>query len=158
MMTNLRIAALFTLALGANATAREYHTRNNDETEVFAMVMGAEIAANHWGSSELICFSIDGLDPDKKLVKELQQRHLDVCSQSEWRRRLACNFAVYLEPKTLTSSGDGRIHVQSVDFSDVNTGEVHVVTALRQGEYLLKKLNGRWSITGYVPDKQALPQ
>src|SRR6266700_1537525 len=94
MIGKLNATTVIVVLLAINTVAGEYQARNEDEIEVLAAVFSSEISANHWTSSDLICFSIGGMDPSKKLVAELRRRKLNVCSEAEWRRKLACRFSI----------------------------------------------------------------
>lgn len=153
MIDKLKITTVIVLFLAANAVAHDYRAKNNDEIEVFAAVLRSEVSANNWTNNDVICFSIRGKDPSKKLVDALRRRKLNVCSEAEWRRKLACRFSVWLEPVTFDSAEEARIHFQSADLREVNTGEVHFASGLREGEYSLKENGGGSSIVRYVPKK-----
>jgi hypothetical protein len=146
---------VFLLAAGFSTTAQsnatDYRAVSSNEIEVFAAALRSEFVANHWSQQQVICISVAGQDPTKQLVSELRKRQLTVCSQAEWRKRLACSFAVGLQPATFDSSDKARVRIQSVDFREVNTGTVHFVTVLRQGEYALQRTENRWAIIGWAP-------
>jgi hypothetical protein len=139
-----------TLSLGL--AKAQYSSRSHDETDIFAVVLRAEVEANAWTKDDLICLSVDGRDPATKLVNMLRRHELNVCSQAEWRRSLACGFAVYLEPARFDSATNARLAVQSVDFREVNTGAVHFVSLLHAGEYTVKKSDSQWTIDGFTPE------
>src|SRR5207302_1341865 len=102
---------------------------------------------------DLICFQIRGKDPSKKLVNALRRLKLNVCSEAKWRSMLACKFSVWLTPVTFDSAKEARIRFQSSDLREVNSGEVHFVNVLREGEYSLTKTGEGWSIGRYVPEQ-----
>jgi len=153
MIDKLKITTVIVLLLAAAAVADDYRAKNNDEIEVFAAVLRSEVSANNWTDNDLICFSIRGKDPSKKLVDALRRLKLNVCSEAGWRRKLACGFSVWLAPVTFDSAEEARIRFQSSDLQEVNSGEVHFVSVLREGEYSLKKTDRGWSIARYVPEK-----
>src|ERR1700719_2625828 len=144
-MHKCRIAAVVVLfvVVGAAGLGRLYaknsRARNNDEIEVYAAALRAEVSANRWTDSDVICFSVDGKDPSKRLVEVLRSHKLNVCSLGEWPKKTACGFSVWLELATFDSGDDARIRVQSSDLRDINTGSAHFATELRQGEYSMKK-------------------
>ena len=152
-MDRLKIVTVILLLSAANVVAGDYRAKNNDEIEVFAAVLRSEVSANNWADNDVICFSIGGKDPSKKLVAALQHRKLNVCSEAEWRRKLACGFSVQFNPVDFDSAEEARVHFQSGDLREVNTGDVHFVTFLRGGDYSLKKTDGRWSIGYFVSEK-----
>src|SRR5208283_1127241 len=109
MRTVAVIALLLAVSFAAigqsgNTSVSDYRAVSNDEVEVFAAALRSEIRANHWSGRQVICISIAGQDPAKQLVSELRQRKLTICSQAEWRKRLACAFAVDLSPATFDLS------------------------------------------------------
>jgi hypothetical protein len=105
----MKIVALILLLSAANAVAGDYRAKNNDEIEVFAAVLKSEVSANNWTDNDVICFSIGGKDPSKKLVAALQHRKLNVCSEAEWRRKLACGFSVQFNPVDFDSAEEARV-------------------------------------------------
>jgi hypothetical protein len=146
----LLVAAV--LRLDAVCFASDFQAKNNDEIEVLATVLRSEVSLNHWTSKDMICLSIRGDDPSKKLVTALQRRRLHVCGQAEWRRKLACGYAVFFsEPVSFDPSGVARVRLESVDFRQVNKGVEHFAGLLRQGEYALREIDKRWSIVAYAP-------
>jgi hypothetical protein len=154
MKDKLKLGVVIVLLFAAHAGADDYRAKNNDEINILTVALGSEVSANNWAKSDLICFSIDGKNPSKKLVDVLRRRKLNVCSQGEWRRKLACGFSVWLEPVIFDSAEEARIRFQSTDLRQVNTGEVHFVTSLREGEYSVKKTGKAWSIVRYTPKEQ----
>jgi hypothetical protein len=58
---------------------------------------------------------------------------------------------VWLELAVFDSDDDARIRIQSSDLRNVNTGSAHFATELRQGEYSLKKVDGRWTVAAFTP-------
>jgi hypothetical protein len=159
VMDKSRIAALavlFVLAGGVlgHLHARNSRARNNDEIEIYAEAISSEVNANRWADSDVICFSVDGKDPNKKLVEVLRNHKLNVRSLGEWPKKTACGFSVWLEIVTFDSDDDARIRIQSSDLRDINTGSAHFATELRQGEYSMKKVGGRWTVAAFTPKDQ----
>lgn len=158
-MEKSRVAALIVLFMVAGASLSHLHAknsraRNNDEIEIYAEALRSEAAANHWTDSDVICFSIDGKDPSKKLVEVLRNHKLNVCSLGEWPKKTVCSFSIWLELVTFDSDDDVRIRIQSSDLRDINTGSAHFATELRQGEYSMKKVGGRWTVAAFTPKIQ----
>lgn len=145
--------ALFVVACAGLSLlhAKNSRARNNDEIEIYAVALRSEVTANQWTDSDKICFSVDGKDPSKKLVEELRNHKLNVCSLGEWPKKTACGYSVWLELVTFDSDDDARIRIQSSDLRDVNTGSAHFATELRQGEYSVKRIGGHWSVAAFAP-------
>ena len=156
-LTNKRrivaVVVLFMVAFAGlgRLHAKNSRTRNNDEIEIYAEALQSEVTANQWTDKDVICFSIDGKDPSKKLVEVLRNHKLNVCSLGEWPKKTACSYSVWLELVTFDSDDDARIRIQSSDLRDINTGSAHFATELRQGEYSLKKVDGRWTVAAFTP-------
>ncbi len=117
-------------------------------------MLKSEVSANNWTDNDLICFRIQGEDPSKKLVDALRRLKLNVCSEAEWRRKLACEFSIWLAPAIFDSAEEARIRFQSSDVREVNSGKVHFANVLREGEYSLTKTGEGWSVGRYVPEKR----
>src|SRR5271165_4401884 len=89
-------SALFAVVLlcssGPNVLANKqtYTPRRQEEVEVLSLIVASEMKANNWAKSELICFSINGLDHTAKLVKSLRQRNLNVRSSADWTKKFNC--------------------------------------------------------------------
>jgi hypothetical protein len=128
-------------------------SKTNEETEVFAVVLKAEVVANGWTGKDLICLAVDGKDAGKQLVEALRRHELHVCSEAEWRRNFSCGFGVLLEPVKFESSEAARVWFSSADYREIKKGEGDLAIRLRQGEYSLRKTDGRWSIAQYTPDE-----
>jgi hypothetical protein len=131
----------------------KYSVQNNEETEVFAVVLKAEVQANGWTGKDLICLAVDGKDAGKQLVDALRRHRLHVCSEAEWRRNFSCGFGVLLEPVKFESSEAARVWFSSADYREIKEGKGDLATRLRQGEYSLRRTDGRWSIVQYMPDE-----
>lgn len=159
LMEKCRIAAIVILFAVASAGlgrlhARNSRTRNNDEIEIYAEALQSEVTANQWTDKDTICFSVDGKDPGKKLVEVLRNHKLNVCSLGEWPKKTACGYSVWLELVTFDSDDAARIRIQSSDLRDINTGSAHFATELRQGEYSIKRTDGRWTVAAFNPKSQ----
>jgi hypothetical protein len=154
-ITPVVFAFLFTASFAFLLISAEktYPLKTGAETEILSLVLKAEFQANGWTKNELICFSVDGKDPSSSLVKTLRQRDLNVCSMAEWRKKLACGFEANLQFRTVESSQNARVHAEVADFREINEGVAHVAVRQRDGEYLLQKIDGKWSISEYVPAK-----
>ncbi len=149
--TGVLVFVLFSLGTIA-AIAQEYKPKTTEEVQVIAAVIRSEVLENKWTDKDVICFSIAGQDPSNELVKALRKQKLVVCSQGEWRRNLACRYAVFfLEPVTLNGSDSAHAKLESVDFQDVNTSSAHFPDRLRNGQYELKRTGGRWSVVAWTP-------
>jgi hypothetical protein len=140
-------------ASGAHATDDSYSPRSADELEVISLAMASEVQANNWTKSEVICFSVEGKDPDTMLVKTLRQRGLNVRKLSEWRKNFACGFHVNLRFVSTDSRQTIRLHAEVADVRGINSGDGHFAIRIRDGEYSLSKSEGKWSIRKYVSSK-----
>jgi hypothetical protein len=140
-------------ALCAKSDEKTYSPKNADEVEVISLVLASEVSANNWTKDDLICFSIAEKDPDKKLLKTLRQQGLNVCRLSEWRKKFACGFHVDLRFTSFDSSQLASLHVVATDVREINSGDAHLAVRLRDGEYIARKTEGKWSIGDYVPAK-----
>src|SRR5215475_6254446 len=123
------LALLYGSVPNINANEQTYSSRSEEGVEVLYLVIASEIKANDWPKSELICFSVNGLDPSAKLVKSLRQRNPNVRSTAEWSKKLRSKV---------------------IDLREINTGDAHIATLLKAGEYSLQKVDGKWSIKGYL--------
>ena len=54
---------------------------------------------------------------------------------------------------SLDTSPSARVHAEVQDLREINAGEGHVAVCLRDGEYSVRKIDGKWAISGYVPSK-----
>jgi hypothetical protein len=146
--------ALFVICfLPQKISAKNYEAASNEEIDIFAAVLKFEISQNGWKDCDIICFQISGKDPSKKLVDTLRSHKLNVCSQADWRKRLACRYSVYLVPADFLSQQEAKMAFHSFDYRDVNTGSAHFTDLLREGDYLLRKIDAQWVIVEYIPDK-----
>jgi hypothetical protein len=139
------------LAFTANSAEKTYSTKNLDEVEVISLLLASEAKANNWTKDDLICVSIENKDPDKKLVKTLRHLGLNICPLSEWRRHFVCGFHIYLRFVSFDPSKMARLHSDVADVREINSGDAHIAVRLREGEYSVRKTEGKWSISDYVP-------
>jgi hypothetical protein len=132
------------------ANEQTYTPRSEEEVEVLSLVVASEIKANNWAKSDLICFSVDGLDPAAKLVKSLRQRNLNVRSAAEWTKRFNCGFELQLEYTQFDLSRNIKVRTRVVDLREINKGEGDLALLLKDGEYSLQKVDGKWSVNDYA--------
>jgi hypothetical protein len=132
---------------------KTYTPKSGDEVEILSLVLRSEIVANKWTKRDLICFSVEDMDPSPKLVKALQQRYLNVCSSAEWPKKFNCGFDVRVQFISLDASESARVHTEVQDLREINTGDAHIAVQLRDGDYVLRKSDGKWSISGHLPSK-----
>ena len=147
------VASLLVLLCGSvpavTANEQTYTARSQEEVEVLSLVVSSEIK-NNWLKSELICFSVNGLDPSAALVKSLRQRHSNLRSAAEWPKKFNCGFELQLEYTEFDLSRDIKVRSKVVDLRDINKGEGHFAILLKDGEYSLQKVDGKWSIRDYA--------
>src|SRR5271168_4558477 len=79
-----------------NSAEKTYSPKSKEETEILFLVLAAEIQTNGWAKNEMICFSVEGTDPSRDLVKAIRQRGLNVRSSGEWAKKFNCGFEVQL--------------------------------------------------------------
>jgi hypothetical protein len=139
------------------ANEQTYTARNQEEVDVLSLVVSSEINTNNWSKSELICFSVNGLDPSAALVKSLRQGHTNVRSAAEWPKKFNCGFELQLEYTQSDLSRDVKVRSKVVDLRDINKGEGHIATLLKDGEYSFQKVDGKWSIRDYTAKPLASP-
>jgi len=144
------LALLYGSVPNINANEQTYSSRSEEGVEVLYLVVASEIKANDWPKSELICFSVNGLDPSAKLVKSLRQRNPNVRSTAEWSKQFNCGFELQLDYTQFDVSRSIKVRSKVIDLREINTGEAHIVTLLKAGEYSLQKVDEKWSIKGYV--------
>jgi hypothetical protein len=150
------VAALFLancFALTANPAQKPYIAKDPGEVEVLFLVLSAEVKANNWTTRDSICFSVDAADPDKKLVKDLRRRGLDVRSTADWGVDFTCAFRVDLRFTSSDSSQEVRIRAEVNDLRQINSGQGRSAILIRNGEYRVRKREGKWSVAEYVPGK-----
>jgi hypothetical protein len=132
------------------ASGQTYTPRNQDEVELLSVIIATEMKANSWLKSELICVSINGQDPTSELVKSLRQRNLNVCKASEFKKRFNCDFDLQLEYTLVEPLQNAKVRSKIGDLREIKNGEAHFSTLLKDGQYSLQKIDGKWSISGYV--------
>lgn len=132
------------------ANERTYVHQSKEEVEALSLVVASEIKANNWTKSELICFSVNGLDPSASLVKSLRQRNLNVRSSAEWTKRFNCGFELQLEYTQFDLSRSIKVRSKVVDLREINSGEGDLALLLKDGEYSCQKVGGKWRISEYV--------
>jgi hypothetical protein len=140
-------------ALVAKPAEKLYSPKNADGLEIISLVLGNEVKANNWTEHDLICFSVDGRNPSQKLVKVLQQDGLNVRSLAEWSVRFSCGFHVYLRNMKSDSPQIARVRAEVADVQGINRGDEHVAIRIREGEYAVRKTEGKWAVAEYVPAK-----
>ena len=130
------------------ANEQTYTPRSEEEVEVevLSLVVASEIKANNWTKSDLICFSVDSRDPAAKLVKSLRQRNLNVRSSAEWTKKFKCGFELQLEYTQFDLSRDIKVRTKVVDLREINKGQGDLALLLKDGEYSLQKVDGKWSV------------
>jgi len=144
------LLATICLALGLSSAEKMYSPRSEDETEILSLVLSSEVQANQWTEKELICFSVDEKNPSPKLVRALRQRDLNVCSSGEWPKKSNCGFEVRLRFLGFHPALSARVHAEVADFREINEGVAHVAVRLRDGDYTVRKIGGKWSISEYI--------
>lgn len=142
-------AMILCFASTLGATEKTYTPKSEDEVEMLSLVLTSEMKANKWTKSEVICFSVNGQDPSPKSVKSLQQRGLNVRSSAEWTKKFNCGFEVQMEYSEFDSQSV-KVRSKVVDLREINTGQGDLALLQKDGEYLLKKENTKWSISGYL--------
>ncbi|SRR6266849_2809649 len=128
-----------------------YTVQNAEIVDVLSLVFGAEVKANGWTKDIVVCFSINRLDPKPSLVKSLRQRKLKVRSSGEWAKKFNCGFELQLELPEVNAQKSMKVTAKVLDLRDINTGRGDLAILGRDGEYLLTKIDTKWSITEYVP-------
>jgi hypothetical protein len=137
-------------AFGAASNEKVHAPKGDEELDVLSLVIAAEVRANDWAKNELICFSVDGSYPSTKLVKSLRQRDLNVRSSAEWAKKFNCGFELQLDYTQVDTSGSIKVRSNVIDLREIKKGESDLATLLRAGEYSLQKVDGKWSIKGYL--------
>jgi len=136
--------------LSVTANEREYAPRSNEEVDILSLVVGSEIKANNWPMSTLICFTVDGLDPSAKLTKSLRDRYSSVRSSAEWPKKFNCGYELQLQYTQFDPSGDIKVRSKVIDLREINKGEGHIAILVKDGEYSLQRVGGRWSTKAYA--------
>jgi len=130
---------------------KTYTAQNEEVVDVLSLVFKAEGKANGWTKDMVVCFSINGLDPNPKLVKSLRQRKLNARRSGEWAKRFNCGFELQLELPEVPPDTRMKVRTKVVDLRDINTGQGDLAIIDRDGEYLLEKIDAKWSINEYEP-------
>jgi len=142
------------MAFAIRSDEETYSPKSNEESEILALILRSEVEANGWPKAEKICFSVNEMDPSESLVKALRQLKLNVRSSAEWRKKFNCGFEVHLKFVALDSLQNARVHSVVGDLRGINKGEEHFEVYIRDGEYRLRKIEGKWSVNEYVPSKK----
>jgi hypothetical protein len=153
LATVLAFAMFAFFAVVAIPAEKNYTPKSSDEIEVLALVLRSEVVANKWTTRDLICFSVDQMDPSPKLVKVLRQQNLNVCSSAEWPKKFNCGFQVRMRFVALDTSQSARVHAEVGDLREINAGTGDLAVWAREGEYALRKTDEKWSISDYYPSK-----
>jgi hypothetical protein len=148
-------AFLFTACFAFLLVSAEkiYSPQSSDEIDVLSLVLRSEVVAHNWTKKDLICFSVQQIAPSPELVKALRKQSLNVCSSAEWQKKFNCGFEVRMQFVDFDASQSARVHAEVVDYRDINTGEGDLAVLQRTGEYAVRKINGKWSISDYAPSK-----
>jgi hypothetical protein len=136
--------------LSIKASEKEYVPRSEEEVEILSLVVGSEIKANNWPNSTIVCFTVDGLDPSAKLTKPIRDRYVNVRSSAEWAKRFNCSFELQLEYAQFDLSGEIKVRSKVLDLREINKGTGHIAVLMKDGEYSLEKVRGKWSVKGYA--------
>ena len=149
--------ALLIISSALNLLSREktYSPRSEEEVQVLSLILVDEIKANGLATSDTICFSVERLDPSPSLLKSIRQRGMKVRSPAEWSKKFNWGFEVQMEYTHFDLSESMRVRSRLLDLREINSGQGDLATLQRDGEYLLKKTNQKWSISEYIPRKLA---
>jgi hypothetical protein len=143
---------LFTFSAGGEGSGeRTYSPKSFDEIEILTLVLRSEVVANKWIKKDLICFSVEQMNPSPKLVEALRQQNLNVCSSAEWPKKFNCGFDVGVHFISLDAWQRARVHTEVQDLREINTGDAHIAVQLRDGDDVLRKSDGKWSISERLP-------
>jgi len=145
-------AFLFMVCFAFHAISAEktYSPKSSDEFEVLSLVLSSEVVANNWTTKDLICFSVQQMDPSPELVKALRKRNLNVCSSAEGQEKFTCGFEVRTKFVDFDASHSARIRAEVMDYRDINTGQGDLAVLQRTGEYSVRKIDGKWSVSSYT--------
>jgi hypothetical protein len=149
-ITSSALILVLCSTLVGSSTRKDYAPKNADELEVLSLVIKAEVQANNWTKDDLICLYVEDKDPNKRLVKTLQMRGLNVC-RVERHTRFECGFQLSLNFNRSDSHQLIRVHSVVGDSREINQGLAHIATLLRDGEYSVRQTSGIWSVSGYAP-------
>jgi hypothetical protein len=132
------------------ANEQTYTPHSEEEVEVLSLVVASEIKANNWAKSEVVCVSVNSLDPAAELVRSLRQRNSNVRSSAEWAHKFNCGFELQLEYIQFGLSQRVKVRSKVVDLREINRGTGDLAILLKDGEYSLRRVRGRWSAIGYA--------
>jgi hypothetical protein len=132
------------------ASEQDYTPRSQDEVELLSVVVAAEMKANSWPKSELVCISINGQDPSSKLVKALRRLNLNVCRSSDFSKKFNCDFELQLEFSLVEPLKNVDVRSKTLDLRQIKNRQADIATLLKDGEYLLHKVDGKWSVREYI--------
>jgi hypothetical protein len=144
------LVLIFLLGFSAKASEQEYVPHNEEEVEILSLVVGAEIKANNWPISTMVCFTVGGLDPSAKLTKSIRARYPNVRSSAEWKKKFNCGFELQLEYAHFDLSGNTKVRSKVIDLREINNGTGHIAGLVKDGEYCFEKVHGKWSVKGYA--------
>jgi hypothetical protein len=143
--------------LGVVPTKGNYTAKSEEEVDVLSLVVAAEVTANNWTKNEQICFTVEGSYPSHKLVQSLRRRDLNVFSSADWAKKFNCGFELQLEYTQFDLSNRMKVRAKVVDLREINKGEGDLALLLKDGEYSIQKIDGKWSIGEYVEQVAAHP-
>jgi hypothetical protein len=130
---------------------KTYTPKSDDEIDILTPVLRAEVITNKWTKRDLICVSAEHMDPGPKLVKALRQWNLNVCSSAEWPKKFNCGLEVRMQFTALDTPQRARVHAEVRDLREINAGHADLAVRLRDGEYVLRKIDGKWLISEDLP-------
>ena len=137
-------------ATGRPGLSEQHSTLNSgDQVDVVSLVLGSEAKINGWAKSERICFSIEDKDPSNRLIRALRQRGLNTAKDSSWSKHFDCGFLVRLRFSSVRADDSATVSTEVSDVRDINNGTAHIASLIRDGEYLVHKTGGSWSIADY---------
>jgi hypothetical protein len=113
---------LFYSALNGASSDKTYMLKSEEELDVLSLVLTSEIKANNWAKNELICFSVDGLDPSSKLLKALRRRDSNVRRSGEWGKKFNCGFELHLSTRNSTCRETSKSARRSSTFVKLTKG------------------------------------
>jgi hypothetical protein len=73
-----------------------------------------------------------------------------VRSSAEWAKKFNCGFELQLEYTQFDLSQSVKVRSKVVDLREINKGEGDLAILLKDGEYSLRRVNGKWSVSEYV--------
>jgi hypothetical protein len=85
----------------------------------------------------------------------LRQRNLNVRSSGEWAKKFNCAFELQLEYIQSDLSQSVIVRSKVVDLREINKGEGDLAILLKDGEYSLRRVDGKWSVSKYVTEPLA---